>query len=182
MAQQDVADLIPRVRRAVEGPVPLPSGALTDAQVLAITADAIADVILLTGGAWEHTLSVTDRDDANVPIAWAVDPGLSLEEESMIAAQAALTYYFHIFKETKVSERIRNEGQEWEYAMSATLLRDQMAALREQRDMALAAIIRKTPALARYASFLQVRDRAAAAYLEPWVEGGGLGGGIQLVP
>ncbi len=183
MAQQDVAELLPRVRRAVEGPVPLPPGAaLTDDQLLAITADAIADVILFTSGRWAHSLVVTQRAPVtNVPTGWAVDPGLSSEEESMIAAQAALTYYFHIFKDQKISERIRNEGQEWEYTMSATLLRDQMAMLMAQRDMALEALNRDSPILARYASFLQVRDKVAAAHLEPWVAGG-LGGGIELVP
>lgn len=182
MAQQDVSELVPRVRRAVEGSVPPATGGLTDAQLLAITADAIADVILFTAGTWKHQLLVTARDSSsNAPTGWAVDPGLSPEEESLIAAQAALTYYFHIFKEMKTSERIKNESQEWEYAKSATLLRDQMAALKDQRDMALVAIARKTPILARYASFLEVRDRVASAYLEPWVAGG-LGGGIELVP
>ncbi len=182
MPEQDIAEYGPRVRRALEGPVPLVTGALTDGQILALTADAIADVILFTGGQWGHALIATERDeDTNVPIAWAVEPGLELQEESMIAAQAALTYYFHIFSTTKVSERIRNEGQEWEYQFSANLVRDQMAALRDQRDRALAALLGAHPVLARYASFLEVRDRVASAYLEPWVSGS-LGGGIELVP
>lgn len=184
MAQQDVAEITPRVRRAVEGPVPVaPGDALTDGQILALTADAIADVILFTNGQWGHQLIATHRDAiSNAPDGWAVDPGLQLEEESMIAAQAALVYYFHIFKDMKVSERIKNEGQEWEYALSANVVRDQIAALRDQRDRALASLLAAHPVLARYASFLQVRDRVASAYLEPWVLGGGLGGGIELVP
>lgn len=182
MAQQDVAELTPRVRRALEGPVPLIVGALTDDQILALTADAIADVILFTSGQWDHSLIVTSRDGTtNYPDGWAVDPELSSAEESMIAAQAALTYFFHGFKDQKVSERIRNEGQEWEYTMSANLLRDWITMLKEQRDMALATLKATSPVLARYASILQVRDSLASAYLEPWV-GGGLGGGIELVP
>lgn len=182
MAQQDVAELTPRVRRAVEGPIPLVTGALDDDQILALTADAIADVILFAAGQWEHTLLVTTRDpDTNFPTGWAVDPGLTPEEESLIAAQAALTYYFHAFKEMKLSERIRNEGQEWEYTISANLLRDAWKALKDQRDMALAALTRSNPVFARYSSILHVRDSLAAAYLEPWVQGG-LGGGIELVP
>ncbi len=181
MAQQDVAELVPRVRRALEGPVPLAT-ALTDDQILAWTADAIADVLLFTSGQWDHELVVTDRDPVgNFPTGWAVDPELSSAEESMVAAQAALTYVFHTFKDQKVSERIRNEGQEWEWAKSPNLLRDWMAMLRQQRDAALEGLLATNPVLARYASILQVRDSLASAYLEPWVAGG-LGGGIQLVP
>lgn len=182
MAGQEIAEFVPRVRRALEGPVPLTSGGLSDGQIVALTADAIADVILFTSGQWNHKLVATHRDeDTNVPDEWEVDPGLELEEESMVAAQAALTYYFHVFKDMKVSERTRNEGQEWEYALSANVVRDQIAALKEQRDRAIEALLANHPVLARYASFLEVRDRVASVYLEPWVRGG-LGGGIELVP
>ncbi len=182
MAQQNVAELTPRVRRAVEGPVPLVTGALSADQILALTADAIADVILFTSGQWDHELIVTTVDpEEGFPTGWAVDPALSPAEESMIAAQAALTHFFHAFKDVKVTERIRNEGQEWEYGLSANLLRDWIAMLKEQRDMALTTLKATSPVLARYASFLQVRDSLASAYLEPWVSGG-LGGGVELVP
>lgn len=182
MAAQDVAEISPRVRRAVEGPVPLTSGALQDAAILAMAADAIADVILLTNGQWEHKLVVSHRnEDTNAPDGWQVDPPLEPEEESMIAAQAAINYFVFIFQNKKVSERIQNEGQEWEYGLSANLLRDTLAALKEQRDAALTSLKAANPIMARYASLLEVRDRIASAVLEPWVSGG-LGGGIELVP
>lgn len=177
MAAQDVAELIPRVRRAIEGPAGLTTGALQDAQVEALAADCIADIILLTGGQWEHTL-VREVDGGGE--SYTVDPPLELDEESMVAAQAALTYFFHQYKDAKTSERVKNEAQEWEYSSSAQLMRDYMKVLVDMRDKALAALLRTTPVLARYASILQVRDRVASAVLEPWV-GGGLGGGIELV-
>lgn len=179
MAAQDVREFIPRVRRAIEGPVPLSVGALTDAQVEAMAADAIADIILLTVGAWNHKLTVTDRTDEGVPEHWAVDPGLELEEESVIAAQAAIGYFFHEFKDTKISERIVQEGRQWEYQLSATVIRDQVKLLQEQRDAALSSLLRAHPALARYASILEVRDRLGSAVLEQWTRGG-LGGGQEM--
>lgn len=182
MAAQDVRELVPRVRRAIEGPVPLATGALTDEQIEALTADCIADIILMTNGAWEHTLVVSERDGEQVPISWAVDPALELQEESIVAAQAAVTYFFHQFRDLKTSERIRDEGTEWEWATSATLLRDHLKALVEQRDAALAAIKADNPVMARYASFLQVRDPLMAAVIEPYVGGVGLGGGQLLSP
>lgn len=177
MAAQDVREIIPRVRRALEGPVPLVSGALTEDQLLAVTADAIADVILFTNGEWGHTLIVTDTDP---PSEWDVDPALTPEEESVVAYQAAITYTFQSFKNLKVSERIKNEGQEWEYTTSASVIRDFIKSLMELRNQALASA--NSPVMARYASILQVRDAAASYYLEPWVPGGGLGGGQALLP
>jgi hypothetical protein len=146
MAAQDVRELIPRVRRAMEGPVP-PAVPLSDEAVLAATADALSDIILLTVGEWGH-----------VP---------------------AISYFFHAFKDIKVSEKIANEGASWEWAKSANLFRDQIKMLQDQRDRALAALQSSHPALARYASILEVRDRLGAAVLEPWISGG-LRGGYEI--
>jgi hypothetical protein len=179
---QDVREIIPRVRRALEGPVPLVTGALTDDQLLAVTADAIADVILFTHGEWGHTLTVAGltSDDPPVPNEWEVDPALSPEDESIVAYQAAITYTFQTFKNLKTSERIKNEGQEWEYTTSATVMRDFLKALMQLRDEALSQS--HSPVMARYASILAVRDAAASYALEPWVPGSGLGGGQLIAP
>lgn len=178
MAAQNVGELAPRLRRAIEGPVTVAGPeALTDPQLTAMAADAIADVILNTVGAWGHQLLIAHRDaDTNAADQWEVDPPLKPEEESMIAAQAALTYFFHAFKDRKVSEKIVNEGQTWEYQFNGAMLRDWLRLLQKQRDDALAALKEDNPVLARYASFLSVRDQLAAVQLEPWTMGG-LGGG-----
>src|SRR5436190_7373785 len=119
MAAQDVGDLVPRVRRAIEGPLPLATTDaeyLDDEQVKALVADTIADIILLTEGQWGHQL---------VPVGstpytdWEVDPALEPQEESVIAAQAALSRFFHIARSLKTQERTRNESQEYEYQRSA---------------------------------------------------------------
>lgn len=191
MAAEDIRELIPRVRRAVEGPAAdmdgLGPGALTDNQVLALVADSISDVILLTAGEWGHTLAISGRSDGETgfPTEWTVTPALSLGEEAMVAAQAALTAFYHTVRDKKTSERITNEGVEWEWSKSANTLLEQLRALRDQRDAALAALIRAHPALARYASFLEVRDSVGFAQLEPWAYA--LGGqvmtpGGQVIP
>lgn len=182
MAAQDVRELISRVRRALEGPVEATGpDALTDDQVEALAADALSDIILLTAGAWPHTLDVSTRDaDTGFPEHYTIDPALSLAEESVVAAQAAITFYFHQVKNVKTSEQTTNEGQSWSYSLSANLLRDQIRLLQEQRDAALAALTRANPVLARYASILAVRDQLGAALLEPWTTGG-LGGGQILL-
>jgi hypothetical protein len=188
MAVQDVREFVPRVRRAIEGPqqiVPPGQAAPTDDQLLALAADSIADIILLTAGQWPHKLTVSGRDpNTNFPNAWGVDPGLELEEESVIAAQAGITFFFHQFRDQKMSETIKNEGQEWQYQLSATLMRDQVKLLVDMRDAALAALRRRHPVLARYQSILAVRDRVGAAIMEPYtIYGAGfeveLGGGQE---
>lgn len=177
MPPQDVRELVPRVRRAIEGPVPLDSGALTDDQVEALAADCIADIILLTEGTWGHTLSVSELDpDTNFPLHYTVEPELMLPEQSVVATQAAVQYFVFSTKDVKTVERIRNESREWEYQRSPNILRDFLKALIEQRDAAIDAIKALDPPLARYASFLAVRDPLAAARLEPWALEQGRGG------
>jgi hypothetical protein len=179
MAAQDVADLVPRVRRAIEGPAGVETGALSDEQVEALTADCIADIILLTSGQWGKTLEPKDPDEKPT-VHWTVDPALTVPEESLVASQAALTYFFHQYKDAKTTERITVEGREWEWGASAQLMRDYMKLLQEQRDEALAAAQAANPVMARYASILAVRDRLAAAQLEPWTTPGGEGGYVLI--
>ena len=141
---RDTQVLIPRVRRALEGPDALMGSAavassdLSDDQINDVVADAIADVIFYSGGLFGHTLEVTARDATYLaPTAWLVDPALTDAEATVIVAQAALNYFFSWAKTIKTSQRIADEGQEWEYSLSAQLLVEQIKALREARDRAL---------------------------------------------
>lgn len=165
---QAVEDYIPRVRRAIEGPVPLADGAagrLTDTQVEALTADALADIILLTKGQWPHKL----LRDAPVPDeSWSVDPAISEPEERMIALQVALNYFYFVFQNAKTGEVIQNEGQSYEWSKSAQAMVRQIDAVKEARDRALEAVLAEFPVLAKYASFIATRDVTAAPLLEPW--------------
>jgi hypothetical protein len=63
--------------------------------------------------------------------------------------------------------------------MSASLIRDAFKALMEQRDKALEAVTSTGGTLDGYVSYIAVRDSATAAYIEPWVEGAGVGGGLE---
>ena len=77
----DIRVMVPRVRRALEGAGAPP--VLTDDAIKDLTADAIAEVILYTGGVFGHELVVTARDDAtNAPTEYATDPELTLSEQS----------------------------------------------------------------------------------------------------
>jgi hypothetical protein len=179
--------LIPRVRRALDGPAALASGSpgvtLTDPQVEALVADAIASVIFFTGGLWGHQLVVTERDDNyGAPIAWETSDELTEAEATVIVAEAAIGYFFQMVKDLKVQETISNEGQSWQYALSANAIVEWLKHLRQMRDDALTRVDEASPIAPAYASFLYTRDAYAASHLEPFTveAGGSFRGGQEL--
>lgn len=172
----DVRVLVPRIRRAVEGAGAPP--VLSDDALKDVAADAIASVILYSGSVFGKQLLVTHTDDATgAPDEYATSAPLTLEEGVVIAAQAALDFFFHRFAELKVSESIADEAQTWDYTLSANLIRDQLKMLVDQRDKALEAVKGLLgPMYDRYASFVATRDRHTSVMIEPWVHMSGVDG------
>lgn len=168
MTQTSISVLIPRVRRSVEGPVPI-ADAMTDAQMLDVVADAIADIILYTGSAFGKQLIVTDSENG-IPTEYATTDALTLPEQGVIAAQAALNIVYFKLVSLKTSERIADEAQTWEYTVSANSLRDLLKALTAARDKALSTLENRESFVA-YESFVAVRDVQTARAVEPWVLG-----------
>ena len=177
---RDTRVLIPRVRRALEGPdavsgsAAVAAGSLNDDQINAVVADAVADVIFYSGGLFGHTLNVEERDeDYMAPIAWTIDPELTEPEATVIVAQAALNYFFSWAKTIKTSQTISDEGQEWSYTLSAQLLSDQIKALRDARDRALEQLaLDGNSANDAWINTIAERDAQTSAIIEPWVAGG----------
>ncbi len=163
--------LVPRVRRAVEGPVPL-ADAMTDAQMLDVVADAIADIILYTGSVFGEQLVVTATDGSGIPTEYATTDALTLPEQGVIAAQAALNIVYFKLVSLKTSERIADEAQTWEYTISSTTLRDLLKALTDARDKALETLESRA-SLVAYESFIAIRDVQTARAVEPWALGVG---------
>lgn len=174
--------LIPRTRRLLEGPAAASgnasgSSSFTDPQVEALVADAIADVILYSGGFFGHELEVTERDEVyGAPIGWKTAEELTEPEGTLVMTQAALNYFFVQVKDMKVQESISREGEAWSYQLSANALTEWLRYLRAERDKAIAEIAKSGAALESYESFILVRDRWTSHYIEPWVTGAGLGG------
>lgn len=177
----DVKVLIPRVRRALDGPAATapdaPSNTYTDEELKSLIADAIGEIIFFTGGAFPHTLNVADRDETySSPTEWTVDPPLGEAQASVVAAQAALNTFFFSLRDLKMSETISDEGQSWDYTLSATLVRDQMQYLIALRDRALEQIkAEQAVYLDAYVSYVHERDILASAYVEPFITGGNPG-------
>lgn len=173
----DVRVMVPRVRRALEN-----AGAptsLSDDEIKDRVADALAAVLLYSGAVFGKTMTVTEVDDDHVPVEYAVDPELSLPEQTVVAVQAALDWFFVGLASKKMVERISDESTNWEYQLSPNLVRDALKALQAERDRALEAIEEGGGPLDAYESFLAVRDQAAAMLLEPWVYGVSVGGGLE---
>lgn len=179
---KDLRVLIPQARRAIDGPTAMSSAAvsatLSDDEILAAIADAAAEVILLTGGFFGYQLIATERDPVYMaPVAWATDKERNTNADTVIVIQAAINYHFRRISELKTSEEISDEGQTWNYSMSAQVFRDYLANMSSMRDVALTAIKAQGAPLDTYISFVQTRDLATARIVEPWVEGTpGIGG------
>lgn len=172
--QTDIRVLSPRVQRAVEGVIQS-AWTLNADQVKDLVADALADVILYTGSAFGKTLIVTAVDGNGAPDEYATSDELTIAEQGVIAAQAALNWFFFRYVGQKVSERIADEGEEWSWAVSANLLTEQLKALIAARDRALE-VLEGRAGIEEYVSFLAVRDCEVARAVEPWAAGAGLGG------
>lgn len=178
MAAEDIRVWIPRVRRAVEGVGA--TSLLTDDQVKDLIADAISNVILFTGGVFGKDLLVTGRDPVtDAPAEYATSEPLTLSEGSVVAYEAAINHTFFALRDVKVAETIKDEGQEWTYALSSALMRDHLKWLMTQRDRALEDV--QAPIPVAFVSFLHERDALSARIVEPYVLGYG-SGGQELTP
>lgn len=180
----DVRVLIPRVRRAIDGPTALTSGApsatLTDDEVSALVADAIADVIFYTEGRWGHTITGTDPDSYGAPTSYTVDPDLTLPEQTVVVVTAAFNFFFREFRTLKVQESLADEARSWSYSLSANVLTEQFKALKEARDRALDLILATNSAYVAFHSFIAVRDACTAAIIEPYTDDSFGGGGQEI--
>jgi hypothetical protein len=171
----NVEVMIPRTRRAIDGPMASGSASvastLGDPEVALLIADAIADVIFYAGGVWGYSLSGAAPDAYGAPTTFEVTPDLPLEHQTVVIAQAALNHFFHAMRDAKVAETIANEAQSWSWQKSATLLNEYFKMLREQRDRALElAVAEGGGGLEAYVSFIAVRDATTSAIIEPYVE------------
>lgn len=183
----DLHVLVPRARRYCEGPYGPPQGKspLLDSQLYEMSADACADIILLTGSLFGHQLLVTGRDSrVGFPTAWATEVVLEEWEAALVTTQTALNYWFFTFRDLRTTLSIKNEGTEYGYTLSANVMRDYIAQLRAARDAAIAGLKLHHPVMDRFASNIRVRDQATVAVLEWWDtnstdRGGGMPGGQE---
>lgn len=173
---RDTRVLIPRVRRGVEG-AGVTAKRIEDEGINGLIADAVANIILFTGGLFGHQLNVLARDETYMaPTAWQVDPALSEAEGSLIVIQCQLDFFYQDLKSTKISETIKDEATEWTYALSATALTEIIKALRQQREEALEQIAGENGALDTWVNTLFVRDQWTDSLIEPYAAPWGLGG------
>jgi len=175
----DIDAIVPAVERALTA---IGLTGLDPADVYALTADALADVLLYTGSVFGAKLIVTERDSTTqAPTKYATDRLLTPEEESVIRSQAALNRMFIVLSTSSISERIADEAQSWEVTRSAQVIRDQLKLLVDERNRALEALERQGAALDSYESYIATTDAYVSARVEPWINGGAfaLGGGLE---
>lgn len=180
---RDVRVLIPRTRRALDGPEATGSASvsakLSDDQLAAVIADAIADVIFYSSGSFGRKLEVVERDpNYMAPIAWRTSEELSEEEASVVIAQAALSYFFNSLSTLKTSESMREADREWSWQVSASAVAERVKELRAQRDKAIELLGAQNVVAEAWINTLAVRDSYTDMLIEPWVSFGGYGPGV----
>lgn len=182
---RDTRVLIPRLRRALDGPQAMssasPSSTLSDEQLNAIAADSIASIIFYSDSLLGATLEVAERDPQYMaPISWRTDPALSEPQIVAVVSQAALDYFFSRLSSTaagKTAETIKDEATEWTWEISPQAVVERLRQLRADRDKAIEALIEAGwENDTQWASFIATRDRWTSLLIEPWVEGPGIGG------
>ena len=182
---RDTRVLIPRLRRALDGPTAMSSAAmsstLSDEQLNAIGADAIGAIIFYSGSLLGSELEVAERDPTyQSPVAWFVDPALTEAKVTAIVAQAALDYFYVRLSSTaggKTVETIKDEATEWSWEISPQAVVERLRQLKADRDKAIETLEDEGYATdSAWVSFLSVRDRWTSYLIEPWVEGPGFGG------
>jgi hypothetical protein len=184
--ERDIRTLIPRVRRALDGPHATSSGApsstFNDDEITAQIADAIAEVIFFAPDGFGKELIPTERDEYyNAPIAWITSEPLSEAEASVIVYQAALNEIYQKVSTLKTSESMSNEGEEWSWSVSSTAVAERVKALQKLRDEAIAKLDTLTDAAeTAWVNTLAERDAYTDALIEPWL--GAPTGGQEFEP
>jgi hypothetical protein len=183
---RDTRVLIPRLRRALDGPQAMssasPGATLSDEQLNAIAADAVASMIFYTGGSlFGSTLEVAERDPVyQSPTAWFTEPALTEPQVVAVVSQAALDYFFSRLSSTaagKTAETIKDEATEWSWEISPQAVVERLRQLRADRDKALEQLAEAGwESDSAWESFVATRDSRTSLLIEPWVAGVGLGG------
>lgn len=185
--ERDIRTLIPRVRRALDGPHATssasPSSSFTDDEIVNQIADAIAEVIFFDAAGFGKQLEVTARDENYLaPIAWQTSEPLTDAEASVIIFQAALNEIYFGLSSIKTSETTKNEGEEWSWTISSNALAERIKQLQKLRDDALARLGEGSEGglNTEWINTLAARDAYTDALIEPWVSGGY--GGQEIDP
>lgn len=182
---RDTRVLIPRLRRALDGPTAMSSGALSstlsDEQLNAIGADAIGTVIFYSGSLFGSKLEVSERDSVyQSPTAWFTEPALTEPQVTVVVSQAALDYFFARLTTSesgKTAETIKDEATEWSWEVSAQTVVERLRQLRADRDRALEQLESEDQETdTAWVSFIQTRDATTSRLIEPWLAPGGAGG------
>lgn len=172
---RDTRVLTPRLRRALENPVGSggTEAGLSDEQLNAIAADAIASVIFYSSSLFGHKLEVAERDAKYLaPIAWRTDVALQEHEITAITAQAALDFFFGLLSDGLTGQTISDEASSWAWEKSPQALVERLRQLKSARDQAIEILEQESDSsIVDWVSFIGGRDEVTARIVEPFTKG-----------
>ena len=167
----DVRIMIPRVRRALDpvSPSATAASAYSDDQIKDIVADSVGMLIMIGGSDFPFTLNVESRaSGTNYPEEYTTDPELPIEVQNVVAYQAAIEQCFGELRELKTKEKISNEGSEWSWEKSASIIKEKIRSLQDMRDRALKRLNSENFPVDVFVNMLEVRDETLNRQMEPY--------------
>jgi hypothetical protein len=162
---RDTRTMIPRLRRAIG------DERLSDDQVNAMVADAIAGIIFYSSSLFGRKLEVAERDTRYLsPIAWVTDEALEEADVTAVVAQAALDYFYTELSTGLTAQTISDEASNWSWEKSPQALVERLRQLKADRDKAIEVLEERGDAVdASWVSFIGERDELTARLVEPYV-------------
>ncbi len=168
--ERDIRLIVPQVRRYLDAGVAAASAAIayTDNHLVQVTADAISELVLITGGTgFPYVISASATDGSGYITEYSTEPAITLTDRALVAVQAALGQAWADLRGYKTREKISDEGSTWEYEKSVTALRQRVDYLIDMRKTVLRAAAAASPPLDRFVDLIETRAPTVAAEINP---------------
>lgn len=168
---RDIRLIVPQVRRYLDPGVGAGSAAssYTDDDLVQVTADAIGELILITGAsdAFPYEIAASATDGNGFITDYYTEPAITLTDRSLVAIQAAIGQVFADLRGLRTQERIADEGSTWEYTKSVTAAKEKLGLLLDTRKSVLERVTRANPALDAFVDLIEVRAPTVATEINP---------------
>lgn len=168
---RDIRLIIPQLRRYLDIGAASGSAAVayTDDHLVQVAADAISELILITGAGtgFAYVIAASATDGNGYITDFYTEPAVTLTDRALVAVQAALGQVWAEVAGMKVKEKIANEGSEWTWEKSSSLLRDRVNYLLAIRKQVLDAAVAANPTLDAFVDLIEMRAPTVATEINP---------------
>lgn len=168
---RDIRLIVPQVRRYLAPGVASASAAssYTDDHLVQVTADAIGELILISGGddPFGYSIAASAVDGSGFITDYYTEPEIALVDRSLVAIQAAIGQVFGELRDMKTSEKIANEGSSWEWQKSVTGVQEKLKQLLALRRLIFERAAEGNRVLDGFVDLIEVRAPTVFTEISP---------------